>query len=57
MAIAVARQPSIPFGAQTDPGYAGETLNMVRFLFSSIIQKTVIPESSISSKGARQVLK
>ena len=36
---------------------AGETLNMVRLLFSSIIQKNVIPEGSISSKGARQVLK
>ena len=27
---------------------------MVRLLFSSIIQKTVIAERSISSKGARQ---
>jgi len=50
---AAVRQPRIPFGAQTDPGYAGETLDMVRFLFSGIIQKTVMPDSSISSKGPR----
>ena len=44
-------------GSRTRSWIAGETLNMVRFLFSSIIQKNVIPEGSISSKGARQVLK
>jgi len=43
--------------AAPDPGYAGETLNMERLLFSSIIQKNVIPESGLYSKGACQVLK